>query len=167
MLEILIKVVPILISLSALIHTIYSNYTSSVRTMALTRYQNLIFPLFSLVEPYLYKQINSFEFEILLSKISNLFNENKIYAGGKLIEAFDFLCSKSDQKNFDHFCFTLCKELDSCCKKIRIKPRTYAYRINKHQYKNKFELCWQIFLFSAPDFMLLIFTFILLALVIK
>lgn len=102
------------------------------------RYEKLIFPLFNLLEPVLYQQVQPEYFE----KALQIIDRNKSLADGKLLELFYYCSQNPTQQNFNQLCSYVDKLYDKACRKLGLKIRSFSYRIARHQYKH-----WSYFLF--------------------
>ena len=71
------------------------------------KYKNLIFPMFHMLEPYLYKTVN-LEIKTTLKKLTVLHENNILYSSPNLIEAIKSCTPISKCSNEDYIC--LCKQ---------------------------------------------------------
>ena len=100
------------------------------------RYDKLIFPLFDLLEPHLFCEVDSSTFQAALKII----RDNKSIAGGHLLYLLDLCEHTPSQENFNSLCKFTNSELDRLCKILCIKKRSFFYRLNKNQYQTKLML---------------------------
>lgn len=97
------------------------------------KHEKLIFPLFDLVEPFLYQQAN----DVLWEKIFNVIEKNKSFADGTLISLLYYCKKQPNHQNFISLCTYIDRAYDKSCKRLKLKRRSIEYRINRNQYKNK------------------------------
>ncbi len=116
------------------------------------RHEKLIFPLFNLLEPSLYQEIND---PLLWNKIFDLIEQNKSLADGKLLHIYYYCKKNPSVQNFISLCSYADHSYDKSCRSLKLKRRTIEYRIDRHQYKSK---SFFIFYLIAST---LIFTFFL------
>ena len=100
------------------------------------RYENVIFPLFSLLEPYLFKDFS----KAPIDKALSLINQNTSYAGSRLNEWAYYLGKNNNQYNYNSFCKQLYYEYDKCSFILGLKIHSLSYRISRKQYQSKFLL---------------------------
>ena len=108
------------------------------------RYEELNYPNFIELEPFLYKYINDTEINNnLFQAVHNIIDrtyEKRIYANTNLFDLIDIhskiLSSEKSytQSHFNFFCTVISKEYDLSCKKLGIQKRSYWYKHNRHQY---------------------------------
>ena len=126
----LAAIIAAVISLAA---SIYVLRTTPKYDLVYQRYTSLIFPLFDLLEPYLFKPVSE---EILLEAI-RLIEAHKIIAGNNLLSTL-YYCKKSHcQENYDLLCTQVSKEYDKCCSRLGLHRRSISYKLSRKQYKNK------------------------------
>lgn len=112
--------------------TIFIN--SSRKSFERERYDKLIFPLFNLLEPYLFKDKD----DIVFQKAIDIIQKNKDIAGGHFLNQL-YWCEKSfTQENFISLCTTTNREYDRICRVIGLKCRSIFYRLDREQYRTKF-----------------------------
>ena len=89
------------------------------------KYKNLIFPMFHMLEPYLYKTVN-LEIKTTLKKLTVLHENNILYSSPNLIEAIKSCTPISKCSNEDYICLckTIDKEFDNCCVILVLKKRS-------------------------------------------
>ena len=102
------------------------------------KYKNLIFPMFHMLEPYLYKTVN-LEIKTTLKKLTVLHENNILYSSPNLIEAIKSCTPISKCSNEDYICLckTIDKEFDNCCVILGLKKRSFLYRFHHEQYASK------------------------------
>ncbi len=151
----LAAVIAAIISISA---SIYIFRTTPKYDLVHKRYTTLIFPLFELIEPYLFKPVN----EGVLSNAIDLIEQNKVIAGNKLLYVLYFCKNNPCQEHFDLLCSCVSKEYDQCCSRLGLGKRSVSYKISRQQYKNKavfiLYIVWNTFIFMV---VLVAFVFIL------
>ena len=96
------------------------------------RHDKLIFPLFNLLEPVLYQDLN----KELLNEALQIIEKNKNIADGKLIEILYLCTSIPCHQNITQLYTYVDKAYDKSCRKLGLKTRSATYRINRHQYKS-------------------------------
>ena len=97
------------------------------------RHDKLIFPLFDLLEPVLYKNYT----DDILNIALQIIKQNKNLADGRLLE-ISYWCSKApSQHRFMQLCSYIDRMYDKSCRKLGLKTRRMTYRIDRHQYKNR------------------------------
>lgn len=117
-------------------------------SFARERHDKLIFPIFNLLEPILY---TDFQIDVL-ERVSKIIEDNKNLADGKLLE-IHYLCTKNPSiENFKSLCAYIDAAYDKSCRKLGLKTRSIAYRINRRQYKSKFYLFLFIAIYATVSF---------------
>ena len=108
-------------------------------SFAQEQHNNLISPLFELLEPVLFQKVEP----IVLHKAIKLINENRNIADGKLFE-LSYRCEKNpSQSNYNHLCSYVNRLYDRSCRKLGLKLRSYSYRIDRKQYMHiSFFICY-------------------------
>lgn len=108
-------------------------------SFAQEQHNNLISPLFELLEPVLFQKVEP----IVLHKAIKLINENRNIADGKLLE-LSYRCEKNpSQSNYNHLCSYVNRLYDRSCRKLGLKLRSYSYRIDRKQYMHiSFFICY-------------------------
>lgn len=140
----LAAIIAAIISISA---SVYIFKATPKYELVYNRYTSLIFPLFQLIEPYLFKTMN----KKVLSNAVDLIEQNKMFAGNQLIY-ISYICKKNPcQENFDFLCSYVSKEYDRCCTRLGLGKRSISYKVSKGQYKNKIMLIvyaiWESFIY--------------------
>lgn len=128
------------ISTIALIYTIYSSRSTSSRQIADERHKKLISPMFSLLEPYLFQNIDKH----VLEKVLNLTHQNKSLVDGKLLEVTHYCSENPSQPNYDALCSYINKTYDKSCRLMGLELRSIEYRLNRKQYKSKASLAFYL-----------------------
>lgn len=119
-------------SYKLLIHKERNTYTKD-------KYENVIFPIFQLIEPYLYSKEITPEIISIVSEICICVTKNRMYINGFLLENIDFCKKELDsdksisQKTFIELCSIISIEYDKSCKKLGISKRSLAYKLNNNQ----------------------------------
>lgn len=126
----LAAVIAAIISISA---SIYIFRTTPKYDIVYKRYINLIFPLFDLLEPHLFKTYN----EDVLNKAVRLIEKNKMIAGNKLLYALYYCKTTPCQEHFDLLCKYVSKDYDKCASRLGLKKRSIPYKIALSQYKSR------------------------------
>lgn len=127
-------------------------------------FENVYFPMFNLIENDLFREIsfkNTVEYGI---KIAAIVNEHPMYVNPSLrLHALRLEYSTQDnyKDNFSDFCISLNKHYDKTSKRIGLPLRSYSYRIDTSQYRNKYMLFFYVFLFKIPDFIFILIMFLL------
>ena len=115
------------------ISTIYLTTLSTKKQIERERYDKLIFPLFNLIEPYLFMKKEDFIFQQVISII----NDNKSLAGGRLLYIC-FWCEKDpSQELYIRLCSTINSEFDRACRILGLKQRSVLYRLDRNQYRTQ------------------------------
>lgn len=144
--------------LITVIFSVYIFYSSSKKSLERERYDNLIFPLFNLLEPYLFQPMDVDIFHQAL----DIIEKNKSIAGGKFLYVLYHSRRDPSQEHFRLLCSIVNSEFDRACHIIGIKKRAFFYRIDRHQYKTRFAvfiyLAGCLILYLAMLFALLIVT---------
>lgn len=140
--------------ISLAISTIVGIYIMHIETrtpLIKARHEQLIAPLFFMIEPYLYQSENPDNiFEIL-----SIIESNRNIADGKLLECYYWCCNECSHSFYD-LCAYVDKLYDKSCKQLKLKCRPILYRINRKQYKSVGHLIWLIFKYSLPHLLLFI-----------
>lgn len=127
----LAAIIAAFISISA---SVYIFRTTPKYNFIREKYFSLIFPLFELLEPYIFKPFDS----DIVSESLSLIKENKAYATHKLIRCAYFCEINLCQENYDSLCRIVCQEYDRCRSRLGLRRRSMWYKIARKQYKNKF-----------------------------
>lgn len=119
-------------------------------SFAKEQHDNLISPLFDLLEPVLFQVMDP----TILRRAIKLINANRNIADGKLLE-LSYYCEKSpSQRNYNKLCAYVNTLYDKSCRKLGLKIRSYSYRIERQQYQHiSYFVCYVV---------LHIFTFLLI-----
>ena len=151
----LAAVISAMIAISA---SIYIFRTTPKYELVRERYHNLIFPLFDLLEPYLFKPYS----DDILNKAFRIIDENKSIAGNKILYATYYCQINPCQEHFDLLCKYVSKDYDRCSARLGLEKRSISYKIARNQYKSKSTLVifviWKTLIFSV---VLMAFVFIL------
>ncbi len=99
------------------------------------RYENLIFPLFNVLEPVLFHDEPTPDIHVEMMRI---FLTNKQWADGELLERFHYYANIPNPATFQKLCALVDSRYDSCCRQLGMPVRTHAYRHDKKQFKNNF-----------------------------
>lgn len=124
------------IAAMTLIYSIYSSRHAKSRQIIKEQHDKLISPIFSLIEPYLFKDIDN----SLLENILNIVDENKSLVDGKLLEITYFCKENPSQSNYNALCSYINKTYDKSCRHLGLRLRSIEYRLSRKQYKTKFFL---------------------------
>lgn len=100
------------------------------------RYEKVVFPLFSLMEPYLFKDCSTAP----INEAVELIKSNAVYAGSRLNEWAYYLSNPTNQYNYNLFCKQIYREYDSCSFILGLKMHSLSYRLSRNQYQSKFLL---------------------------
>lgn len=106
----------------------HENFNSFTRE----RHDKIIFPLFNLLEPFLYHDVPNDTLKSALQVIE----DNKNLADGKLLEVSYFCTINPSQNNINELFSYVDKAYDKSCRKLGLKTRTFSYRFSRKQYKN-------------------------------
>lgn len=99
---------------------------------------DLIYPLFDILEPVLFQQIDA----DVLKQALELIDNNKACADGKLL-SLSYLChTDPSQENFMDLCSYVNRLYDRSSRRLRLKLRPVRYRILRHQYRRKIYLAF-------------------------
>ncbi len=134
------ELVSAIIALGTIVVTIALSKKETSLSLIKERYENLIFPLFSLLEPFLYQK----EIPDSLPHILDFIEKQKIYADGKLIELAYYCRINPSIKDFINLCKYADKSYDYFCRKLGLRLRSVSYRLNRNQYSNYFYLFFYI-----------------------
>lgn len=103
------------------------------------RYEQVIFPIFVLIEPYLYSKTIDEKVISVVSEICDIVFLKRMYIGGYLLEQID-LCKKEinspsglSKTQFTYLCSRISIEYDKCCKELGVKKRSFAYKMSNSQ----------------------------------
>ena len=126
------------------------------------RHDKLFFPLFNILEPVLYQQLDT---EILNNALK-LIDENKNLADGKLIELY-YYCSKTpSEDNFKDLCSYADHAYDQSCRKLGLKTRSWLYRFFRKQFKSKLESFLFIVGYSLFSIIVMLIAFLMILLLV-
>lgn len=117
------------------------------------RHEKLIFPLFDALEPVLYQKLD----QKYLDKALFIIEENKSFADGAILDCYYSCKTYPSQESFVELCSCIDHAFDKSCCKLKLRKRSFAYRINKKQYRNKLSLAFYFFVFSLPTIFSYIF----------
>lgn len=107
------------------------------------RHDKLIYPLFNILEPILYQKSEN---EILENALA-LINQHKNLADGKLLE-LEYCCkTRPTHQDFIRLCLYADFSYDKSCKKLKLKRRSFVYRMFRRQYPNNLFFALYFFLF--------------------
>lgn len=142
--------------------SLYLYARSSKKPLERERYDKLTFPLFNLLEPYLFKEMDP---EILQTALSTI-EQNKSIAGGKLLYWLYWCQRQPSQEHFVKFCSTVNNEYDKSCQILGLSKRSIFYRLDRDQYRTKLAFvlyltCNIIFLILSVAALLLLAAFIM------
>jgi hypothetical protein len=97
------------------------------------RYENLIFPLFDVMEPVLFQDEPTPDIYIEMMRI---FTDNRQWADGELLERFHYYRNEPNPSTFHKLCALVDSRYDSCCRQLGMPVRTYDYRLDKKQFES-------------------------------
>lgn len=115
-----------------LIHKERNTYTKE-------KYENVIFPIFEIIESYLYSKEITSEINSAVQQICHIVINNRKYINGLLLENIDVCLNQLKDDNsitnnsFTNLCSIISVEYDKSCKKLGISKRTFAYKFNNNQ----------------------------------
>ncbi len=130
--------VDFLAALLGIVVTIWIARQEAANRAIRERYENLIFPLFNVLEPVLFLDEPTPDIHVEMMRI---FITNKRWADGKLLECFYYFEKNPTPKTFRKLCVLVDARYDSCCRRLGIRPRTFRYRQAKKQFRG---IGWQI-----------------------
>lgn len=133
------------------IATIYIFKTTPKYQLVKERYNKLIFPLFSLIEPHLFRPVQ----KDILDQITAMVSKNKSLSDGKLNELIYWCEQELTQKNYNALCQYINSIYDSSCLRLGLKRRSIGYRLTRKQYQTN--LMFISYLFG--QFCLMLFMF--------
>ena len=134
--------------------TVYLFYKGMRGTLVQERFNTVIYPIFAVLEPYLFHQID----ETALRKVAEIVNKNRKLSGGKLIYMMELCCPKNCSKdNYNELCRYISTIYDRCCLQLGIPLRPFEYRLNHKQFKSKFAYV----VFIAFHVLLLLVSFVI------
>lgn len=146
----------------ALLVTIYVFKATPKYQLVRERYDLLIFPVFKILEPHLFKPLK----EDVLNEVVYAIEKNRHLAGGKLDELV-YLCKKApNQYNYNKLCRCINSEYDNACLRLGLKRRSITYRVIRDQYQTP--LMFVLYLIANLLFFLLtiFFTFLIFSLIV-
>lgn len=130
------------------------------------RLDNVISPIFEIIEPYMCP-LAGLPTNESLNGIKHIFNENRLLAGATIRKYLAILQSeeaiRKNPKSFDKLCAEISREYDSLCKEIGIPCRSLKYRF--FTYKLKFAWKYIFVIFFLAIFQIAIATFCFLVLI--
>ena len=126
------------------------------------RYEEVIFPLFDLLEFFLFNEINE-TVKRTVYDATNLVQKHKMLAGGRLVSLIYYcnLNGKMDSEAYNNLCSYVNSEYDKSCRKLGIPLRPLRYRVDNAQYKGP----WGIILFFIYGFGVIILQLIKILLI--
>lgn len=119
------------------------------------RYEKLIFPLFCLIEPYLFKDYSKSP----VDKAIGLISDNAVYAGSRINEYAYYFQQNKNQYNFNLLCRRIYHEYNVCSFILGLKVHSLSYRLNRKQYQSK--LLFIIYIVGYACLLLIAFVFFL------
>lgn len=122
-------------------------------TLEHERYHSLIFPLFELLEPYLFKEKN----DAIFRKALSLIRTKKSLLGGKLMPLVYWNDNDPSDENFKTLCSLVNSEFDRSCTMLGLKKRSMSYRFNHDQYRTKLSLLAHMLVFIATQLCFAVF----------
>ncbi len=156
----LAAIIATIISITA---SIYMFKNTPKYDLVYKRYNELISPLFNIIEPNLFMPVS----KEILAPIFKIIKDNKSLAGGRLIELSYYCENNPSQNNFDNLCIYISSEYDSCCSRLGLKRRSIWYKIIRKQYKTNLVFIlytiWNTFIFLAVllSFLIVIAVFLM------
>lgn len=118
--------------LFTIIVSLYIFKHENLNSFTRERHDKIIFPLFNLLEPFLYHDVPKETLESALQVIE----DNKNLVDGKLLEVSYFCTKNPSQDNLNELFYYVDKAYDKSCRKLGLKTRTFSYRFARKQYKN-------------------------------
>lgn len=97
------------------------------------RYENLIFPLFNVLEPVLFHDGPTPDIHLEMMRV---FTTNKQWADGELLERFHYYVNNPNPSTFHLLCALVDTRYDTCCRQLGMPIRTYDYRLDKKQFES-------------------------------
>ncbi|MDR1754374.1 MAG: hypothetical protein LBR74_05640 [Eubacterium sp.] len=96
------------------------------------RYYKVIFPIYDLLEPYLYNKETP---KHIIDEMMNILNHNRAIAGSKLL----YLASMSydDYDNYKKVCSHISYHYDKLCIFLHLPKRTISYILQRKQYADR------------------------------
>lgn len=113
--------------------SIYIFRSETSLTLTKERHEKLIFPLFDLLEPFLYQKLNP----DILNQALKIIEENKSLADGKLISIHYYCKNYPSDKNFALLSSYVDRNFDISCRKLKLKCRSLLYKLDRSQFRNK------------------------------
>lgn len=124
------------IAIVTIVSTYYLSRRTSSQEIGKEQHDKLISPIFFLLEPHLFQNINNNSLE----KVLNLIEQNKPLVDGKLLEIAYFCKKNPSQSNYNALCSYVNKTYDKSCKRLGLKRRSIEYRLARKQYQSKLSL---------------------------
>lgn len=126
----------------AVILSFFTYRDSCRKSIERERYDKFIYPLFALLEPYLFSEIP----DDVYHKAMGILQENRNILGGKFLDVF-YWCNKSkDQSSCLALSTAVNNEFDKVSRILLLKKRTFLYRLNRKQFKSNFAFVCYILL---------------------
>ena len=103
------------------------------------------YPMFSTLEPYLYKQLDIDTASSLLLKIDVIAKENYVLTDSSLINILQILIrdlekSVFDKRDYDMLCDYVVENFDKTRRYLGMPTRSFGYKLNRKQFRIKFLL---------------------------
>lgn len=129
---------------------------------------NAYLPMFRLLEPYLYKQVDVIGYEKLnelvneideiIDKHYELINPSIIHWTRMLKRSLNNSEVKVQEINkyYLYLCEKVDKEFEKTRRRMFLPIRNFEYRINNHQYESKTKLYFLLFGFAMPNLLILL-----------
>lgn len=147
--------------LSAVVTVLTSNSHEKGLTSRIL-YEKIYQPIFTFIEPDLYKSITHEKAIYYGEKILEVINQNSLYYYPSLRIYAERLSKSTDinyQNNFMTVCWSIDKYLDKYSRVIGAPIRSTAYRLNMNQYDSKIKLFFMLLINSLPQLILLFLSF--------
>lgn len=140
------------------IFTLILQKNSNRYVVARERVEYVYHPLFTAIEPYLYKNVMPKDVKPFLDKFKELDAKYSLLIYPSLRQHIGFFINQSspadplalEDSEWFLICDYVCKDYDKLCRIAHLPVRSIAYRLNKKQFKTKLDLCIALLRFFLP-----------------
>ena len=149
--------------------TVFITRNGNISSISRERLEKVYHPLFTEIEPFLFKRVTYEEITPFLEKYYEIEKQYSLLINPSLREYVHDLNPNDKVYEIPRYgynkwffvCNRISKDYDSLCRKSHLPLRDIAYRVNHRQYKNRLSLIFAILWLSLP---LIVFCSFLLAL---
>ncbi|PAE96747.1 hypothetical protein [Shouchella clausii] len=157
-------------------------YTFHIKLTTSTNKEQLYkayLPIFRLLEPHLYKDIEDIKIETLvqlLAEVNVICDQHYELIDPEIIYWASYLSDKLNKndfnkselnENYGYFCRKVDITFEKTRRVLRLPTRNVFYKLNKKQYHTKFDFVFFLFLASWKGFLLIFISFLITNFIIQ